>query len=155
MRAGIPKVITPCIGVCSTALGDDVCRGCKRFSHEVIDWNSYSEEQKQFIDRRLDEFLVRVTANRLRIVNQDVLSWQLGVQQINYLRHKDPYIWLFQLLRAGAAQINDCGLFGFERRGGDADVSLLAVREAIDQEFYILSQAHYQRYIGMYIKKST
>ena len=39
-------VKTPCIGVCSTGIGDSVCRGCKRFSHEVIDWNSYSQEQK-------------------------------------------------------------------------------------------------------------
>lgn len=155
MRPGIPKVITPCIGVCSTALGDDVCRGCKRFSHEVIDWNSYSDEQKQIIDHRLDAFLIQVISNRLLIVDQGVLSWQLGVQQIRYAPHKDPYIWLFQLLRAGAAQIDDCSLFGFERRSVDADVSLLEIREAVDQEFYILSQAHYQRYIGMYIKKSS
>ncbi|MEL0305883.1 MAG: DUF1289 domain-containing protein, partial [Halieaceae bacterium] len=38
---------TPCIGVCSTGVGDVVCRGCKRFAHEVIDWNGYSPEQKQ------------------------------------------------------------------------------------------------------------
>lgn len=36
---------TPCIGICSTtSLGDRVCRGCKRYAAEVIDWNSCDEE---------------------------------------------------------------------------------------------------------------
>ncbi|MCF8976542.1 DUF1289 domain-containing protein, partial [Pseudomonas edaphica] len=26
---------TPCVGLCSTVYGDLVCRGCKRFHHEV------------------------------------------------------------------------------------------------------------------------
>ena len=42
-------VKTPCIGVCSTGIGDAVCRGCKRFSHEVIHWNSYSQDHKRAI----------------------------------------------------------------------------------------------------------
>lgn len=32
---------TPCVGLCSTVYGDLVCRGCKRFHHEVIHWNGY------------------------------------------------------------------------------------------------------------------
>ncbi|MEO1955257.1 MAG: DUF1289 domain-containing protein, partial [Gammaproteobacteria bacterium] len=36
------SVKTPCIGVCSTVFGDEVCRGCKRFQNEVIEWNSYN-----------------------------------------------------------------------------------------------------------------
>lgn len=36
---------TPCIGLCSTVYGDLVCRGCKRFHHEVIQWNGYGEEE--------------------------------------------------------------------------------------------------------------
>ena len=35
---------TPCIGICSTVYGDEVCRGCKRTFTEVIDWNNLSEE---------------------------------------------------------------------------------------------------------------
>ncbi|MEC7008614.1 MAG: DUF1289 domain-containing protein, partial [Pseudomonadota bacterium] len=35
----LKPIKTPCIGVCSTGIGDSVCRGCKRFSHEVIHWN--------------------------------------------------------------------------------------------------------------------
>ena len=35
-----------CKGVCSHAVGDDVCRGCGRTVEQVRDWNSYSREQK-------------------------------------------------------------------------------------------------------------
>ena len=60
-------VKTSCIGVCSTGIGDSVCRGCKRFSHEVIDWNSYSDDQKRVIDRRLAGFLSQCVSNKLRV----------------------------------------------------------------------------------------
>jgi predicted Fe-S protein YdhL (DUF1289 family) len=45
---------TPCKGVCSTTnLGDAICKGCKRTSHEVIEWNTYTNEQKIAINKRL------------------------------------------------------------------------------------------------------
>ena len=120
----LPRVITPCIGVCSTALGDAVCRGCKRFSHEVIDWNGYSEEQKQAVDRRLDEFLSQVVANKLRVVDANLLEWQLQTQQIRYKAHKRPEIWAFALLKAGAAQISEPAEFGLSVDAQYRDVPL-------------------------------
>ncbi len=147
------RVATPCIGVCSTGIGDDVCRGCKRFCHEVINWNSYSQEQKRIIDARLDGFLEQVMQDKLQIVDADLLAWQLGVQRVRYAAYKSPFVWLFQLLRAGAGQIRDPGEYGFvvdERWRGS---SLLALREAIDREFFLLSEAHYERYIGRYVQK--
>mgnify|MGYP006200948357 CR=1 FL=1 len=45
---------TPCIGTCSTTYGDLVCRGCKRFNFEVINWNRYSEEEKLAVMGRID-----------------------------------------------------------------------------------------------------
>ena len=53
-------VRTPCVGICSTGIGDSVCRGCKRFAHEVIDWNAYSHEQRLIIAQRLESFLAQV-----------------------------------------------------------------------------------------------
>lgn len=43
----------PCIGVCSTTYGDEICRGCKRTVEEIRDWNRYSKEQKENINKRL------------------------------------------------------------------------------------------------------
>lgn len=38
---------TPCRGVCSHCVGDEVCRGCGRTVEEVRDWNTYTQEQKR------------------------------------------------------------------------------------------------------------
>jgi len=46
---------SPCIGVCSTVLGDEICRGCGRSFEEVLNWHQFSDEQKRAINRRLAE----------------------------------------------------------------------------------------------------
>ena len=79
------KVKTPCIGVCSTGIGDAVCRGCKRFAHEVIDWNAYSEAEKRIVDCRLAEFLSLCMKNRFEVIDPGLLRWQLETQQIQLI----------------------------------------------------------------------
>ncbi len=37
---------TPCIGVCSTAIGDDVCRGCARTFGAISFWGELSQAEK-------------------------------------------------------------------------------------------------------------
>ena len=140
-------VKTPCIGVCSTGIGDSVCRGCKRFCHEVIDWNSYSEEQKRIIDSRLAGFLSQCVSNKLRVTDRALLQWQLQVQQVRHMAHHDEYCWVFSLLKAGAGQIDNTADFGFEVDLRYRDLPLAELRDNIDQEFLILSQAHYDRYM--------
>ncbi|MEM6710457.1 MAG: DUF1289 domain-containing protein [Pseudomonadota bacterium] len=44
---------TPCVGICSTTYGDLVCRGCKRFAHEITGWNGYSDGQRSDVETRL------------------------------------------------------------------------------------------------------
>jgi predicted Fe-S protein YdhL (DUF1289 family) len=143
----VRPVKTPCIGVCSTGIGDSVCRGCKRFSHEVIDWNGYSQAQKQIVDERLSDFLSQCVSNTLRVTDKALLQWQLGVQQIRYHEFHDEYCWVFSLLRAGAQQIENTHDYGFEVDISYRSLSLSELRDRIDQEFYTLSQAHYERYM--------
>jgi len=140
-------VKTPCIGVCSTGIGDSVCRGCKRFSHEVINWNSYTMEQKRVIDQRLSGFLSQCVSNKLRVIDKALLRWQIEVQQVRFTGHHDEYCWVFSLLKAGAGQIGDTADYGFEVDLRYRDLPLAQLRDMIDQEFYVLSEAHYERYI--------
>ena len=141
------SVRTPCIGVCSTGIGDSVCRGCKRFDHEVIRWNSYTHDQKVAIDLRLDQLLTRVVSWRLLIVDEALLQTQLQTQQIKYEQTRNPYCWLFELLRAGAGQIDDPLEYGFTKVAPFEKNTLTEIRHDIDDEFYSLSVAHYERYI--------
>ncbi|MFV8782393.1 DUF1289 domain-containing protein [Microbulbifer sp. SA54] len=142
------KVRTPCIGVCSTGIGDNVCRGCKRFAHEVIDWNAYSEDQRRIIADRRDGYLANAVRSQLEIIDQQVLLSQLRHQQIRFNEDQNPYCWVFELLRAGASQIRDLNEYGLARTAASQGVSLVEVRQRIDEDFYALSVAYYQRFVA-------
>ena len=71
------RIRTPCIGICSTTYGGDVCRGCKRFAHEIIDWNAYGEEQKQLVWDRLSRLAAEVVAPRLAVFDDMLLAQTL------------------------------------------------------------------------------
>lgn len=58
-KSRIPT-LTPCAGRCSTVFGDSVCRGCRRFNHEVIQWNTYTAEQRLAVWKRLDAQLDQI-----------------------------------------------------------------------------------------------
>ena len=144
----LARIPTPCIGVCSTGIGDAVCRGCKRYAHEVIHWNGYSEEQKRAINQRLDQLLSQVVNAKLTVIDSGLLESRLKAQQLRYSAHKSPPVWVFELLRAGASQIDDPRAYGFVVMPGYRSMNLLSLREQIDREFFLLSEAHYQRYIA-------
>lgn len=144
----LKPVKTPCVGICSTGIGDSVCRGCKRFAHEVIDWNSYSHEQKLLIAQRLENFLARIVQNMIQINDEKLLLTQIKHQQIQFKQEQNPYCWVFDLLRAGASQIQDLSAYGLALQPAWQDASLGVIRENIDKDYYALSCAHYERYIS-------
>ena len=142
------KVRTPCIGVCSTGIGDDVCRGCKRFAHEVIDWNAYSEGQRRVIAERREGYLANAVRSQLEIVDQALLLSQLKHQQIRFDEAQNPYCWVFELLRAGASQIENPAHYGLRLTVQARGASLVELRQRIDEDFYALSQAYYLRFVA-------
>lgn len=44
---------SPCIAICSTSQGDEVCKGCGRSFAEVRDWTEMSPAQKRATWRRI------------------------------------------------------------------------------------------------------
>lgn len=142
----VKKVRTPCIGVCSTGIGDAVCRGCKRFSHEIIEWNSYSEAQKHSILQRMHVLLSQVVKARVVVLDEDLLRAQCQTQRVRIREDASAYCWVFDLLKAGASQIQNLEHYGCRLQPEYAAYSLLEVRDDIDKDFFILSQVHYERY---------
>lgn len=138
-------VKTPCVGICSTGIGDSVCRGCKRFAHEVIDWNAYSHEQRVIIERRLTEFLSQVVARYVEIVDEALLKAQLDVQRVRYRDDRPPLCWVFDLFRAGASQIKDPAQFGLKLK---TTLSPAEIKASMDADYYALSVAYYDAYIA-------
>ena len=140
------NVKTPCIGVCSTGIGDAVCRGCKRFSHEVIQWNALPERVRRQVMTRIDTLLSQVVARWLVIDNPKLLLTQLKAQQVLFDENRQPCAWVQALLKAGASQITELAPWGLSRTPQATAMSLKAIKNAIDDEFYTLSCAHYERY---------
>ena len=43
----------PCIAICSTSQGDDICKGCGRSFDEVQQWPAFSAAEKRSVWRRI------------------------------------------------------------------------------------------------------
>lgn len=142
------RIKTPCVGLCSTVYGDLVCRGCKRFHHEVIGWNGYHEEQKHAVWMRLEVLLVQVMTAKLEVFDAPRLRRQLEQRQIRFVPQQSPYCWAYQLIARGARAINQLDAYGLALLPEFRDWTLPQLRDAIDREFFLLSEAHYERYIA-------
>ena len=44
---------SPCIGHCTTVLGDDICRSCRRTFDEITRWVAMSEEERRAVNLRI------------------------------------------------------------------------------------------------------
>jgi predicted Fe-S protein YdhL (DUF1289 family) len=139
---------TPCVGLCSTVYGDLVCRGCKRFHHEVIHWNGYDEAAKRAVWLRLEQLLVQVMTAKLEVFDKDKLRQQLEQRKIRFVPHQSEYCWAYQLIARGARVINQLEAYGMVLMPEFRDWTLPELRDAIDREFFLLSEAHYERYIA-------
>ena len=134
---------TPCLGICSTTYGDDVCKGCKRFVHEVINWNKYSSSEKEVVNSRLEEFKVLILKERFLIEDPDVFKLKLNENAINFNNALDPLTWVFDLLRAAGSQHLDLSQFGIKVL---AEYDPGKIKDEINDELLNLSEAHHQRY---------
>jgi len=137
------KASTPCLGICSTTYGDNVCKGCKRFLHEVINWNKYSLLEKELVNSRLEDFKLTVLRDRFSISDPDLLASKLNEKGINFNDALDPLTWIFDLLRAAGSQSLDLEQFGINAH---TRMDLAELKNQIYIEFLELSEAHYQRY---------
>ncbi|MBF8780896.1 DUF1289 domain-containing protein [Pseudomonas fulva] len=142
------SIKTPCVGLCSTVYGDHVCRGCKRFHHEVIHWNSYDDQARRAVWLRLEKLLVQVMMAKLEVFDRDRLRMQLEQRSIRFLPNQSEYCWAYQLIARGARLIRDLEAYGMALLPEFRDWDLPQLRDAIDREFFLLSEAHYQRYIA-------
>ena len=144
MRRSSPN--TPCIGICSTTFGDTVCRGCKRFLHEVVEWNGYSEAEKTLVWQRLDQLLALVVGNYITVDSPALLETALLAQNLRCQAQFSPPARVPELLRAAGSRHPAYADFGLTALPAALDHdSGRALYDTISQEFHALSLAHYER----------
>ena len=138
---------TPCIGVCSTSYGDHICRGCKRFSHEVTGWIKYSDTEKSLVNERLQKFKTTILEDKFTIIDSEKLKNKLKDANISFNQELDPLCWVFDLFRTFTIEDIDLEEVGIALKGESSNMSLSKIKEDINKEFFELSLAHYERYI--------
>ena len=125
-----------------------MCRGCKRFAHEIVGWNGFEDSQRAVVWQRLGQLLRESVAAciaiddeaRLRTAATDCGLPTTGGASIELLA--------FDVLRQHLArdenpQIAELGLAPVDetttpRRAAEAT-------QRIDREFHERSLAHYER----------
>ena len=138
---------TPCIGICSTtSLGDSVCRGCRRYSFEVISWNSYGSEEKIAVLTRIEKLVSQIFENKFHIQNENTLQSELERFNVPFDPQLSPYCWLHNLFKKRKDLVQNLSIFGVSVHKEFADVSLGQLISEVDSELQILSNAHLQRY---------
>ena len=143
------SVKTPCIGICSTtSFGDVVCRGCKRYSFEVINWNAYDADAKAAVLKRIEKLVCQILENKLRIFSLPNLRSGLELAQVAYDPVLSPYCWLHNLLKKHHQQIEDLREYGVYALPDFAHLDLARLSEVIEDELLELCEAHYARYFA-------
>ena len=140
-------VKTPCIGICSTtSFGDPVCRGCKRYLFEVINWNSYAEFEKAAVLKRLEKLEVQILESKLQIVNEALLIEGMRKLGLSFDETLSPLCWVHNLLVKCHQQIPNLHVVGLMARPEFSDLSVSAFSKIVDEELLTLSAAHNDRY---------
>jgi len=150
---------TPCLGVCSTTYGDLVCRGCKRFSHEIVSWNSFSEQQKSSIWQRLEMLRDQCVALRVRVKDVQLLRavidkshipvWDpssdltLAYQVLRFFARSNPQLLNGEYLLENKLEFLGLRLTAYGQV--HADESFAELCRWVDDEFYTRSKAYYER----------
>jgi predicted Fe-S protein YdhL (DUF1289 family) len=127
---------TPCIGVCSTVYGDDVCRGCHRFATEVIEWNTYQTEQKSVILSRLNEISSEISAKYLKVTDKELLQHQCKSLGIRFRLEFHPVTWAYMLIKMRPDRIEAPELYGFKVNSDFAHLNMRQLLELIDTEIF-------------------
>jgi len=143
------KLDTPCIGICSTVYGDEICRGCKRVFTEVIDWNHYDDTKKDFIFNRLATQIVIVMKDKIEITNKQLLIEQLIQHNIRYRQEQDPLCWAYHLLRVMNHKVETLMQAGFVIKLNYQHFTLRQLFTLIDMELLKLSQEYYQKLVSL------
>ena len=134
---------TPCLGICSTTFGDEVCKGCKRFSHEVVSWTKYSLEEREIINNRIEKFKIKILKNRFEIIDKKLLAKKLEDKAISFNHSLDPLTWIFDLFRAAGSQSFDLNNYGIKSLN---EFNPRTIKDEINNELLELSEAHHDRY---------
>ena len=144
---------TPCVGICSTTYGDLVCRGCKRFAHEIVQWNGYDATQQDAVRERLTRLRDEILEAILVCDQPGLLQAALSEAGLTDLAEKEGQ---YQLLRFMVRREQSLASAGLALSAGAVahpepskqptpEFDTLHAMQLLDAESYRRAKAHYER----------
>ncbi|MBA2777616.1 DUF1289 domain-containing protein [Halomonas kenyensis] len=137
------RIASPCVGLCSTTLGDPVCRGCQRTDEEITAWPGLSVRQRENRMAELDSLRVRVAGRFLRVVDEARLEEQMRRHRIRYRADQPALSRAVELLRVGRDRIREIGHYGLEPAAGAAGYSAAELHARMSEQ--LLEEASARR----------
>ena len=144
-----PRPRTPCVGMCSTTYGDLVCRGCRRFSHEIVNWNRYGDGEKRAVWARLNALKEQVVLGRIEVTDLELLDERLRAHRIPFGEADSAAVRAYELLRRGARHMRRLEAYGLRAHEDYADLDPVELRDLVDRDLLALAEAHYERYVAV------
>ena len=135
---------TPCVGICSTTYGDDVCRGCKRFSFEVINWNAFTRYCRDWWGLSYQMLKSQIMASRLKVFDSKKLEESIKHFQLKIKDDLNDLSKAFEVIKQVSESFDNLDEFGIDVF--EKNKSLTFLKEEIESELYTLSKAHYEKY---------
>lgn len=133
---------TPCVGICSTTYGDLVCRGCKRFAHEIDQWNGYQDDQRSLVWERLFTLRQGALLVHVTVVDADLVLRRAKEFRVPDLDALNTENVAYEVVRR-AGRVTDFASLGLKPLSPVQDASVLY--QLIEQELYARSIAQYER----------
>jgi hypothetical protein len=121
-----------------------VCRGCKRFAHEIVQWNGYAEDQQAHVWRRLSTLRDEVVGQYLQILSPSDFHAVSSVAGLDELATPEQAYAVLSFLVAKDWPLDKAGLSVVDDTI-DEPSTPLALMQSIDAEIYARSLAHYER----------
>lgn len=137
------RIASPCVGLCSTTVGDRVCRGCQRNECEIRDWFGYSDAERQTRMEELDALRERVAGEFLLVYDAAMLQAQMERHRIRFRRDQPALSRAVELLRVGRSRIHDLTRYGLQPHGKGLHLPADELHEAISRA--LLQHAEYRR----------
>ena len=144
---------TPCVGICSTTYGDLVCRGCKRFAHEIVQWNGYDATQQDAVRERLTRVRDEVLDALLICDNHSLLQVALADAGLADVDAKEGQYQLLRFMVRREQSLSSVGLSLAPEAAGRAapnhqptpELDTLHAMQLLDAESFQRAKAHYER----------
>ena len=120
-----------------------MCRGCKRFAHEITAWNGYDADQRAQVWQRLLGLRDEVTQHRLQVADQNDLTAVALVAKLDHLSGAQQLHAVLAYLVQKNWSLAKAGLSCDAQWCASEDP--LSVMQTLDAEIYTRSKAHYER----------